>query len=186
MKIKRLLLIPLFLAFTACAGAAPQFSPAQVAVCFTPNGDCTDDIVQQINAAKQSIYMQAYSFTSGKIAYALIRAFKRGVQVKVVLDKSNFVCTQFSFGSLLIRNGIPVWDDFTPNIAHSKIFIFDHQIVETGSFNFTTAAQKYNAENLVLINSPVIASQFIENWDHRESLSKAIPKDACQQRTYYS
>lgn len=191
MKFKRLLLIPLFLMFVACTSscagisAVPDYSEAKVAVCFTPDGACTREIVEQINAAQKSIYMQGYSFTSGPIAYALIHAFKRGVDVKVILDKSNFNCSQFSFGGLLIRKGIPVWNDYTPSIAHSKIMIFDKQIVATGSFNFTKAAQYHNAENSVLIDSTAIAAQFLQNWHNRERVSKVVSKDNCPDRQYY-
>ncbi len=185
MKCRHLLFAPLFLVFTACAGATPQFSAAQIAVCFTPNGDCTAQIVNQINAAQKNIYVQAYSFTSGKIAYALVRAFKRGVDVKVILDKSNFNCSQFSFSSLLIRGGIPVWNDYIPNIAHNKVMIFDNHMVETGSFNFTKAAQNSNAENTVFIKSAAISNQFLQNWQHRQHASKQVLTDSCPSRHYY-
>ena len=185
MKLKHLLFLPLFLIAASCAGATPQFSVAQIAACFTPDGDFTSQIVNLIDTAQKNIRVQAYSFTSGQIAYALIRAFKRGVDVQIILDKTNFNCRQFSFGSLLIRSGIPVWNDYIPNIAHNKIMIFDNATVETGSFNFTKAAQRYNAENVVIIKSKVIANEFLQNWLRRKSFSKQITADSCPRRHYY-
>ena len=41
---------------------------------FSPKGGCTNAIVRQINAAKTSILVQAYSFTSTPIAKALVEA----------------------------------------------------------------------------------------------------------------
>jgi len=41
----------------------------------------------------------------------------------------------------------------------------DSEIVITGSFNFSKAAEERNAENLVIIKSPELAKQYISNWD---------------------
>ena len=43
-------------------------SPSSTTVCFTPGGTCTDQIVRALHAAKRSILVQAYSFTSAPIA----------------------------------------------------------------------------------------------------------------------
>ena len=61
---------------------------AQIAVYFSPHGGCTDAIVKELDAAKESVLVQAYSFTSAPIAKALMEAHKRGVKVQVILDKS--------------------------------------------------------------------------------------------------
>jgi phosphatidylserine/phosphatidylglycerophosphate/cardiolipin synthase-like enzyme len=75
----------------APAPAAPLPSattmPSEVAVCFTPGGNCTDVIVNALGEAKRMVLVQAYSFTSAPIAKALLDAHKRGVQVQVILDK---------------------------------------------------------------------------------------------------
>src|SRR5437867_10167114 len=73
-----------------CLGhAAETFAPARVALYFSPNGGATDAVVREVNAAKQQILVQAYSFTSAPIAKALTDAHKHGVKVLAVLDKSN-------------------------------------------------------------------------------------------------
>ena len=61
-------------------------TPTQV--CFSANGGCTETIVNQIEAAKSEILVQAYSFTSVPIAKALLNAHKRGIKVEALLDKS--------------------------------------------------------------------------------------------------
>src|SRR5260221_6936533 len=62
---------------------------AEPLVCFTPGRDCTDLIVQQIHAARHSILVQAYSFTSVPILSALKAAHAHGVDVEVIVDKSS-------------------------------------------------------------------------------------------------
>jgi phosphatidylserine/phosphatidylglycerophosphate/cardiolipin synthase-like enzyme len=68
---------------------ADDFTPARVAVYFSPRGGATDAVVREVHAATQQILVQAYSFTSAPIAKALIDAHKRGVKILAVLDKSN-------------------------------------------------------------------------------------------------
>ena len=70
-----------------CLGqAAEPFSPARVAVYFSPNGGATDAVVRELNTATTQVLVQAYSFTSAPIAKALLDAHKRGVTVLAVLD----------------------------------------------------------------------------------------------------
>ena len=70
---------------------SPSTSVAEgdISVCFTPNKRCQSLIIGEIGQAKQSIFVQAYSFTDKEIARALAEAAKRGVMVKVNLDRSN-------------------------------------------------------------------------------------------------
>ncbi|MDF2690569.1 MAG: phospholipase [Gammaproteobacteria bacterium] len=143
-------------------------------VCFTPNQNCTALIVQQIDSAQKNIWVQAYSFTSYPIGDALVRAAKRGVNVQVILDKSNFEPGTHTSAYYLIRHGIKVWDDNRLNIAHNKVMIFDSSTVETGSFNYTYAAQNDNAENVLIVNNPELAKAFLNNWEQRQSQSVLV------------
>lgn len=123
----------------------------QPEVCFTPDQDCTGELVQSIDNAKQSILVQAYSFTSKPIAEALVGAKRHGVDVKVILDESQ-IKERNSVLSYLVSQQIPIWIDYRVAIAHNKVMIFDGQSVATGSFNFTRGAQR-NAENLLIADS---------------------------------
>ena len=108
---------------------------------------------QPTATAKASVLVQAYSFTSAPIAKALLAAHKRGVQVQVILDKSQ-KSEKYSEADFLVNVGIPTKIDAKHAIAHNKIMIIDGQTVISGSFNFTTAAEEHNAENLLVIRSP--------------------------------
>ena len=107
--------------------------------------------------------MQAYSFTSAPIAKALVDAHKRGVQVQVILDKSQ-KGEKYSSADFVLHAGIPTFIDAKHAIAHNKIMIIDGQTVITGSFNFTKAAEESNAENLLVIRSPELAAKYAANW----------------------
>jgi phosphatidylserine/phosphatidylglycerophosphate/cardiolipin synthase-like enzyme len=123
-----------------------------------------------VDKAKKSLLIQAYSFTSVPIAKAMIDAKKRGVDVKVILDKSQFL-QKYSSAKFLMNQEIPIWKEDKVAIAHNKIMIIDDMITITGSFNFTKAAQERNAENVLIIEDPLLTKKYTENWFHRQKVS---------------
>ncbi|OGT64984.1 MAG: hypothetical protein A3J38_03120 [Gammaproteobacteria bacterium RIFCSPHIGHO2_12_FULL_45_9] len=146
-----------------------------IQVCFTPKSPCTEYIVRAILHARHSIEMQAYSFTSREIAEALVQVASRGVKVRIVLDKTQFAPDNMqSFVPLFLDSAIHVFCDSKPNIAHNKVLIIDQRLVETGSFNYTYAAERYNAENVLLIEDMALAEQYEANWQSRVALSTEI------------
>jgi len=140
-------------------------------VCFSPNGGCTESIVKEITNAKSEILVQAYSFTSAPIAKALTDAFKRGVKVEAILDKSQRK-ERYTAATFLVNAGIPTFIDDKHAIAHNKIMIIDRETVITGSFNFTKAAEEKNAENLLIIKDKELAKVYIDNWNKHKDHSE--------------
>jgi|SRR5579871_2326173 len=146
-------------------------------VCFTPGQDCTGLIVAEIGAARTSVMVQAYSFTSVPILSALKAAHARGVDVEVIVDKTSAreskSGSQYSAATYLSNAGIPVWVDTSVSIAHNKVMVLDRAMVITGSFNFTFAAQNHNAENLLVIQDAQLAADYRANWLRRQAVSAA-------------
>jgi phosphatidylserine/phosphatidylglycerophosphate/cardiolipin synthase-like enzyme len=147
----------------AVLGLSRPLAAGAAEVYFSPNGGCTTAVVREIGAARQSIEVQAYSFTSPPIAQALAEAKERGVHVEVILDKSNRTA-RYSGADYLVHHGIPTRIDAAHAIAHNKVMIIDDAVVLTGSFNFTAAAEKHNAENLLVLRDPSLAKQYLRNW----------------------
>ncbi|MEJ5229685.1 MAG: phospholipase D family protein [Pseudothermotoga sp.] len=135
-----------------------------IGVYFSPKGGCTEAVVGQIQQARQEIKVMIYSFTSEPIANALLEAFHRGVKVEIVVDEGNDR-SRYSQTPLLRRAGIPVYVDAKESIHHNKVIIIDREIVITGSFNFSKAAEQTNAENLVILKSPQLATIYLENYE---------------------
>jgi hypothetical protein len=96
------ILLALFLAVTATA--------ADIQVFFSPNGGCTAAVVNNLDKATNSVLVQAYSFTSAPIAQALVDAHKRGVNVEVILDRSQRT-EKYSAADFIQRAGIPTFID---------------------------------------------------------------------------
>ena len=135
-------------------------------VCFSPGGNCERLILKAIISAKQAIWVQAYSFTSKTIADALIQASQRGVRVRVLCDKGQF-SSPHSVVLQLKKAGIEVVPDRVSGLAHNKVLLLDHNKVLIGSYNFTNAANRSNAENLLYIQDPKLHKIYLDNWNKR-------------------
>ncbi len=140
-------------------------------VCFTPGRSCQKLILDQLTQAKKSIMVQAYSFTDRQITQLLVDKKKQGVQVQVILDKSNRKDPQGQL-RILKKNQIPVRIDTPAGIAHNKIIIIDHETLITGSYNFSVSAYKRNVENVLVLKNKNLIDQYIQNWYQRWQLSK--------------
>jgi comEA protein len=149
-----------------------DYHPAKVSVYFSPTGGAQDAITREIEAARQSILIQAYSFTSAPIAKALTDAQKRGVKIEAVLDKSNETA-RYTSATFLANAGASVLIDHKPAIAHSKVLLIDGATIITGSFNFSKAAEEKNAENLLVIkDAPEVFKAYEENFRKRAAESR--------------
>jgi phosphatidylserine/phosphatidylglycerophosphate/cardiolipin synthase-like enzyme len=168
---------PTTAAHALAAALALLFLPKATAqspirVYFSPGGGCTDAILAELNHATNSIFVQAYTFTSAPIAKALLEAHKRGVPVFVLLDASQRNA-QYSSADFLRNSGITPKVDATHAIAHNKVMVIDQRTVITGSFNFTKAAEDKNAENLLVISDTQLAAQYLKNWRTHAEHSEA-------------
>ena len=151
-------------------GSAAGTSKPTWNVRFSPNGGCTQLVVDTLAQAKQTVFVQAYSFTSAPIAQALVDAGRRGVKVEAILDKSQRT-EHYSEADFLARAGIPVYIDAAHAIAHNKVMVIDDETVITGSFNFTKAAEEHNAENLLVLHDRELAASYKENWQRHRAHS---------------
>ena len=158
-------------AVTAPAKPLPA-SHSELKTCFTPGDNCVDVIVAAIDGAQTEILVQSNNLTAKPLIKALGRAHQRGVKVRVILDKTD-ERRHDRAGSWLIAERILPQVDTGVASAHNKIMIIDRDTVVTGSFNFTTAAQKNNAENVLLIKGHSdVAAAYIQNWERRLKTSR--------------
>ena len=131
---------------------------------FSPHQGATALVVKTINAAKKSVHVAAYSFTSRPIAAALVAAHERGIDVEVVLDKSQRKSHDTRAG-LLRDHGIPTRINDNYAIMHDKFMLIDGTVLELGSFNYTRAAEEQNAENVLVIhNSHDVIDDYARQW----------------------
>jgi phospholipase D len=150
--------------------AASVASSAAIAVCFSPEEDCAGFAVRAIDNAGSEILISAYGLTTGTgIVEALARAKKRGLDVRLIGDKTT-PCGRNSGVPLLANAGVPIWIDDQARIAHEKAMVIDEAAVLTGSYNWTRRAAE-NSEDLNLISSSTVAAAYAAHWHKRLALS---------------
>ena len=149
------------------AAAAPS---ATIETCFAPESDCAALAVRAIDRAEHEILVGAYGLTNGSgIVEALIHAKERGIDVRLIADKST-PCERNSAVEPLAAAGVPIWIDDQARIAHAKTMVIDGAITLTGSYNWTRGAAA-NSENLNLISSPAVAAAYAAHWRQRLAVS---------------
>jgi phosphatidylserine/phosphatidylglycerophosphate/cardiolipin synthase-like enzyme len=165
--------VALSLAFAAVAPILPTSSVASgeaIAVCFAPEEDCAAFAVRAINNAEREILVGACGLTTGSgIVEALIRAQERGVDVRLIADKST-PCERESGIEPLAAAGVPIWIDDQARIAHAKTMVIDGAVTLTGSMNWTNSAA-VNSEDLNLVSSATVAAAYMAHWHKRLAVS---------------
>jgi len=147
-------------------GIGPAASEDGISCYFSPHGGCTEAVVAEIEKAQHEIDVQAYSYTSEPIMQALVAAHRRGVNVTVVLDRSELK-ERGNKAEETQRGGVRVLVDSVHKIAHNKIILIDGHTIITGSFNFTFQAENYNAENLLVLHDrPKLYAAYKANFEH--------------------
>ncbi len=163
MMLKKKFLAFIFI-FSVLLAFAESPSVSTIETGFSPGGTAIKLVLQVIGEAKASILVACYEFTDRDIAAALEAAAHRGVKVQIVAD-AKAAKAKYSQVSIVAAAGIPVRLATRYAIMHNKFMVIDGTTVETGSFNYTTAATKSNAENaLVLRNSPGLAKTYSAEW----------------------
>ena len=134
-----------------------------VDTCFAPEDHCSNQIINQINGSQKSIRFMAFSFTDNAIGSAMAKRAKAGVKVSGVFEERNLegVYSEYNYFK---KQQLDVLSDGNIYNMHHKVIIIDDHIVIMGSFNFTENANKANDENILIIDNPDIASQYITEF----------------------
>ena len=103
--------------------------------------------------------------TNDDLANALRRAKARGVAVKIISD-DDLLTMKGSDVKTLHDEGFPVRVDLNRNSQmHHKFAVIDDFILITGSFNWTKQAVDKNQENLVILDDPVLARSYTDQFN---------------------
>jgi phosphatidylserine/phosphatidylglycerophosphate/cardiolipin synthase-like enzyme len=130
-------------------------------------------LIEKINAAQSSIHIASFEFDLTTVAEALIAAKQRGVDVRWVTDDEHGLEADSEPGhgqfAMLKNAGIEVRSDSRSALMHNKFWIFDSQIVWTGSTNITENGIFKQDNNTIAIQSPDLAAiyerEFQEMWN---------------------
>lgn len=130
---------------------------------FCPEDKCSQHLIQEILNAKSSIYFMTFSFTDERVADAIL--FSNVSDIRGVFDKMQ-AGGKWSQYSRLKGFGLDVVVDNNPKFMHHKVFIIDNSTVITGSYNPTSAGDKKNDENVIVIHDKKVAGKFLEEFDY--------------------
>lgn len=153
---------------------------------FTPGDRFEDEVVAALDAARTSVDYAMFSPRSTRIAEALLRAHKRGVKVRALIDESQSKAEYFKpFSDWLAYNGVEVKTLAGPNgensdfplaeKMHNKFMILDGKLVETGSANHTKRASLDNFENAHFLDDAVDVAAFRFVFKHMWGVARALP-----------
>jgi len=136
---------------------------AEIAVYFSPDGGAAAAVVEEISLAKSTIKVAAYAISEPNITRALLAAQERGVFVSIIVTPTQ-QSDAYSTAGKLKKAGIPTHVDHEHALMHNKTMVIDNSVVVTGSMNFTTAGDKKNAENTLIIHDAAMAALYTANW----------------------
>jgi len=131
---------------------------------FSPDDNVQEAIVRRIDDAREEVDVLAFSFTSEPIAKALAARIRNGVRVRAVFDKTQ-AGNSHSQDEFLRARGADVRLDGNPYAMHDKVMVMDGEIVVTGSYNFSKAAQTKNDENVLIVHSRPTAGQYRREFE---------------------
>ncbi|MGH7930949.1 MAG: phospholipase D family protein [Candidatus Binatia bacterium] len=177
MKFGRSTVLLLFILSSSTAARADML----VQACFSPQGRCSGHLLREIGQAKKELLVAVYAFTSDELAGALAQAKKRGVAVRVIIDREFDGRTERSKGKFLEAQKIPVrrLSGIKPSmpskdagLMHQKFAVIDRKNVFTGSYNWTQSAESLNDENLLLFrDAGPLAEEyrkiFLQLWERK-------------------
>lgn len=148
--------------------------------CFSPKESCDQKLIDVINSSKKTLDVAIFSITHPDIAAAIVAAKKRGVKVRMVVDKGQSEGKHSETDSL-IEADIEIKIGNAAGIMHDKYSVIDGEVLETGSFNYTTSATQFNTENQIYITDKKVIAKYLDNfeklWDEGKSKSKSSLND---------
>lgn len=144
------------------------YSAEILGIHFAPDKNADKPIIQLYDSAKNYIHLAIYSLTKDEFAEALIRAHKRGVEVKVLIDKVQ-AAGRYADDEKLEKAGVELRRSKGSGLMHNKFAVIDGTIIYTGSYNHTSNATLKNDENYIIIKDQQIAEtyekQFQKIWE---------------------
>lgn len=143
------------------AGAARA---GEIEVYFSPRGNCSREIMQELSGAKETIDIAMYYFTSVELADMLVEMKDRGVKIRIYLDESQEM-GKYSKAQFLKNRGVQVKFESGSGLMHNKFCVIDNKTVITGSYNWTKNAEERNDENVIILHDSETAKIYQEQFN---------------------
>jgi phosphatidylserine/phosphatidylglycerophosphate/cardiolipin synthase-like enzyme len=119
-------------------------------------------LAEDIGQARLTVDVAAYSLNLWSIRDALIKAYRRGVMVRIVMESDNMDNQEVQ---QIQDAGIPVVGDQREGLMHNKFIVIDRAVVWTGSMNFTVGGAYRDNNNLVRLQSGKAAQDYTNEFE---------------------
>ncbi|MGM0558252.1 MAG: phospholipase D-like domain-containing protein, partial [Myxococcota bacterium] len=141
-------------------------------------------LVEMIDRARSSVHACAYGFSKQNVIDAMVRAHRRGVDVKIAGDAGHMVGGDDGFEAA-IANEIPIVVGNEGSIMHNKVFIIDGRFTFAGTGNITPTGFDRNNNNWVIIDSVPVAQDFEAEFQQMFSGRFSVAKQKIENGNSY-
>jgi phosphatidylserine/phosphatidylglycerophosphate/cardiolipin synthase-like enzyme len=125
-----------------------------------------------IDNVQNTLDIAAYELNNVTITEAILRAYERGIRVRIVADDEDGLEDDDTTLVELEAAGIPIVVDDRSALMHNKFMIMDGLTVWTGSMNYTMNGAYRNNNNMLVLRSrraaEVYQAEFDEMFERRE------------------
>ncbi len=121
------------------------------------SGGPDEPLVASIDSARLSVDAAIYSLSLYNVRQALVRAHRRGVVVRVVMESDNLDRRD---PQALKDAGVPVLGDRREGLMHNKFMVIDRSEVWTGSMNLTGDGAYSDRNCVIRIRSTKLAADY--------------------------
>lgn len=133
----------------------PEESGEDIEVYFCPHDDCEEKLYDFIDSANESVHCALFELALESLK-DLLKEKSKEVDVKLVVDGDYYDKVEnLSFAR----------KDTTSQLTHNKFCIVDAKKVFTGSFNPTERGTKTNNNNMLLIDSKILAENYEDEFN---------------------
>jgi phosphatidylserine/phosphatidylglycerophosphate/cardiolipin synthase-like enzyme len=140
---------------------------------FSDQTQISSHLIRAIDATQKTLDIAIYELAIREVRDALVRAKDRGVKVRIVMDQGHLFpekatgkrtpevqsLVDAGFQLKMLRGG----DAY--GIMHNKFAVFDGALLETGSYNWTRAADVQHYENALFDDDAARIASYQNYWN---------------------
>jgi phosphatidylserine/phosphatidylglycerophosphate/cardiolipin synthase-like enzyme len=149
---------------------------------FSDLTQISSHLIRAIDATKKTLDIAIYELAIREVRDALVRAKDRGVKVRIVMDQSHLFpeketghrtqevqsLIDAGFALKMLRGGD------AHGIMHNKFAVFDGALLETGSYNWSRAADVQHFENAFFDDDGARIASYQNYWDWMWSKARVV------------
>jgi phosphatidylserine/phosphatidylglycerophosphate/cardiolipin synthase-like enzyme len=124
--------------------------------------DAVEIMVDIIDGTEATLEIAVMGFNREEVVDAVVRAHDRGVKVRIVGDSDHLYNSGYQ--TALDRH-IPLVTGNAAHIMHDKFLISDRRFLFAGTANWTDTDLRRNSNNFILIDSPPVALDFLDEFE---------------------